>query len=143
KGIEVSLSGKPVKMKDFSWDITVNFSANKNKVTELYAGRPITQGFTQVAVGHDAQTFYLRQWAGVDPANGDPLWYTDGTRSKTTNVYSTAQLALHGQTDPKYFGSITNVFNYKGLSLSAMFYYNFGNNIYDIWDRYLNSDGLY
>jgi len=143
KGVEVSLSGRPLKLKDFTWDVSLNFAHNTNKVTELYAGRPIPNGFQQVDVGRDAQTFYLRQWAGVDPQNGDALWYTDGTRGKTQNVYSTAQLAYHGQADPKYFGSVINTFSYKGFSLSAQFYYNFGNNVYDIWDRYLNSDGAF
>ncbi|HEY0434096.1 MAG TPA: SusC/RagA family TonB-linked outer membrane protein, partial [Chitinophagaceae bacterium] len=144
KGVEVSITARPLKLKDFNWDITVNFAHNTNRVTELYGGKPISPvSFQQVAVGHDAQSFYLRQWAGVDPANGDPLWYTDGTRSKTTNVYASAQLALSGQADPKYFGSVTNSFSYKGISVSGQFYYNFGNSIYDIWDRYMNSDGLY
>jgi len=144
KGIEVSVNGTPLKMKDFTWIISVNFTHNTNKVTELYNGRPVAPvSFQQVAVGHDAQSFYLRQYAGVDQANGDPLWYTDSSRSKTTNVYSSAKLVLHGQADPKYYGSVTNTFSYKGFSLAVQFYYNFGNNIYDIWDRYLNSDGLY
>ena len=144
KGIEITVNARPLKLKDFTWDISVNFTHNTNKVTELYLGKPLSPvSFQQVAVGHDAQSFYLRQWAGVDPANGDPLWYIDSSRSKTTNVYSTAQLVLNGQADPKYFGSVTNTFNYKGFSLSFQFYYNFGNDIYDIWDRYMNSDGLY
>jgi TonB-linked SusC/RagA family outer membrane protein len=144
KGIEITLNARPVKLKDFTWDISVNFSHNTNRVTELYGGKPVAPvSFQQVAVGHDAQTFYLRQWAGVDPSNGDPLWYLDSSRGKTTNVYSSAKLVLHGQADPKYFGAVTNTFTYKGFTLSAQFYYNFGNNIYDIWDRYLNSDGLY
>ncbi|HET9826778.1 MAG TPA: SusC/RagA family TonB-linked outer membrane protein, partial [Chitinophagaceae bacterium] len=89
KGFEVSLNGTPLKMKDFTWSISVNFTHNINKVTELYSGRPVAPvSFQQVAVGHDAQSFYLRQWAGVDASNGDPLWYTDSSRSKTTNVYS-------------------------------------------------------
>lgn len=144
KGIEVAVNGTPLRMKDFTWNISVNFTHNTNKVTELYNGLPVAPvSFQQVAVGHDAQTFYLRQWAGVDPANGDPLWYTDSSRSKTSNVYSSSKLVLHGQADPKYYGSVTNNFTYKGFSLSIQFYYNFGNSIYDIWDRYLNSDGLY
>ncbi|HEY2721769.1 MAG TPA: TonB-dependent receptor [Chitinophagaceae bacterium] len=143
KGIEISLGGTPVKLKNFSWTISANFAHNTNKVTELYSGRPILNSFQQIAVGQDAQTFYLRQWAGVDPANGDPLWYTDGTRKATTNNYSTAKLGYNGQSDPKYFGSVTNTFTFKGFSLSGQFYYNFGNDVYDIWDRYLNSDGLY
>ncbi|HMG68146.1 MAG TPA: hypothetical protein VK588_10680, partial [Chitinophagaceae bacterium] len=143
KGIEVTLAGRPFMTKDFTWDISANFAHNVNKVTKLYGGRPVPSGFFQYTEGHTAQEFYLRQWAGVDPANGDGLFYTDGTRSKTQNVYSTAKLALHGQADPKYFGSVTNSFTYKGFTLSAQFYYNFGNQIYDIWDRYLNSDGGY
>ena len=143
KGIEVSLGGRPISTKSFTWDISANFAHNTNKITELYLGLPIPTGRFQYTVGHDAQEFYMRQWAGVDPANGDPLWYTDETRTKTTNSYSSAKLALHGQADPKYFGSVSNTFNYKGLSLSAQFYYNFGNSIYGTWDRYLSSDGLY
>ena len=144
KGIEVSLGGRPIKTKDFTWDISVNFAHNTNKVTELYAGRPITTAnFTQVAVGHDAQTYYLRQWKGVDPQTGQAHWYLDGSHTGDTTKYSVAKLALNGQADPKYFGSVTNTFSYKGISVSVQFYYNFGNKIYDIWDRYLNSDGLF
>lgn len=144
KGIEITLGGRPIKTKDFTWDISVNFAHNKNKVTELYNGSPVAPvSFQQVAVGHDAQSFYLRQWAGVDPSNGDALWYKDSTRSKTQNVYSSAPLVLYGQADPKYFGSVSNTFAFKGFSLSVLFYYNFGNNVYDIWDRYLSSDGRY
>ncbi|HEU4607813.1 MAG TPA: TonB-dependent receptor, partial [Chitinophagaceae bacterium] len=143
KGIEVSLGGRPVSTKNFTWDISANFAHNTNRVTELYAGRPVPATWFQYTVGHPAQAFYLRQWAGVDPANGDPLWYKDETKKETTNSYSTAKLALVGQADPKYFGGLTNTFNYQGFALSAQFYYNFGNNIYGIWDRYLNSDGLY
>ncbi len=146
KGIEVSLGGRPIKTKDFTWDISVNFAHNTNKITELYQGHQIPNPaatFQEIAVGHDAQSFYLRQWAGVDPSNGDALWYTDSTRSKTQNVYSSAPLVLFGQADPKYFGSVSNTFSYKGFSLSVQFYYNFGNDVYDIWDRYLNSDGRY
>lgn len=144
KGIEITLNARPLRLKDFTWDISVNFTHNTNKVTELYQDFPLAPvSFQQVAVGHDAQSFYLRQWAGVDPANGDPLWYIDSSRSKTTNVYSAAKLVLNGQADPKYFGSVMNTFTYMGFSLAVQFYYNFGNDIYDIWDRYMNSDGLY
>ena len=147
KGYEISLSGKPVASKSFSWDISFNISHNQNRVTELYKGSPVPFGtpsaLFNATVGHDAQAFYTRIWAGVNPANGDPLWYTDGTRTKTTNSYSAAKLALVGQADPTYFGALTNTFSYKGVSLSIQFYYNYGNEIYDIFDSYLNSDGIY
>ncbi|MDQ6763207.1 MAG: TonB-dependent receptor [Bacteroidota bacterium] len=145
KGVEVTLNGRPINSKDFTWDVSFNFAHNKNKITALYNNRPVASGFFNYTVGYDIQTFYLRQWAGVDPANGDPLWYLDSSHSATatTNSYSKAPLMLNKSAAPKYFGSFTNTFNYKGFELQAQFVYNFGNYIYDTWDRYLNSDGLY
>ena len=144
KGYEITLGGKPVVTKNFTWDINVNLAHNKNTVTELYGGRPVAYAsYFNATVGHDVQAFYMREYAGVDPATGNALWYTDDTHAKTTTSYSTAAQVLVGQADPKYFGALNNTFSYKGLSLSAQLYYNFGNNIYGIWDRYLNSDGRY
>ena len=144
KGYEITLGGKPVMTKDFSWSLSINIAHNQNRVTKLYGDRPVVWGTRfNATTGYDVQAIYLREWAGVDPANGDPLWYTDGTHTKTTNKYSSAKQVLVGQADPKYFGALNNTFSYKGITLSAQLYYNFGNNIYDTWDRYLNSDGLY
>jgi hypothetical protein len=97
-----------------------------------------------ITEGHDVQEFYLPLWAGVDPANGDPLWYTDAAHSKTTNNINDAPFQLTGKSaSPKYFGSLINTFTYKGVSLSTQFYYNYGNYIYDEWDTYAMSDGAY
>ncbi|HEY2726798.1 MAG TPA: hypothetical protein VGI61_06470, partial [Parafilimonas sp.] len=143
-GYEIALGGKPVITKDFTWDIEFNIAFNKNKVLDLYKGNPIPNGLFNITVGHDVQEFYIPLWAGVDPANGDPLWYTDDTHSKTTNDINKAPSLLSGKSaSPKYFGSIENTFTYKGISLSAQFYYNYGNYIYDNWDSYDMSDGAY
>jgi TonB-linked SusC/RagA family outer membrane protein len=142
KGLELTLGGTPIATKDFRWTISANFSHNVNKVTKLYQGQAIPNGYFQIAEGHDIQTYYLREWAGVDPSNGDPLWYTDGTKKTTTNDYNTAQPVLTKYSaSPKYFGGVTNTFSYKGFNLSFMFYYNFGNSIFDTWAYYLESDG--
>ena len=145
KGFELTLGGKPVVTRDFTWTVSFNISHNANKVTALYQNNPIpsTNGRFNYTVGHDLLTYYLRQWAGADPATGDPLWYTDGSHKATTGTYSAAQLALKYSASPKVFGSFTNTFNYKGITLDAQFYYNFGNYLYDTWGSYMNSEGLY
>jgi TonB-linked SusC/RagA family outer membrane protein len=143
KGIEVTLGGKPIVTKDFTWDASFNISHNENKVTDLYKGNPIAAGQFNYTVGHDLQTYYLRQWAGVDPANGDPLWYIDDSHKSTTNNISQAKLSLKYSAAPKVYGSFTNTFTYKGISLSAQLFYNFGNYLYDNWGSYTSSDGLY
>ncbi len=136
-------TGRPVDTKDFTWDVAFNFAHNKNRVTELYGNRPVASSWFNYTVGHDLQSYYLRQWAGVDPANGDPLWYADSTHSNTTNVYSDAKQQLNYSASPKYYGAFTNTFTYKGLSLQVQLNYNFGNYVIDNWYFYTNSDGLY
>ena len=145
KGFELTLNGKPIVTKDFSWSINFNISHNTNRVTELYNHSPISQQTRfNITEGHDIHEFYTRLWAGVDPSNGQPLWYTDATKSKTTSNSSQAQLSLTGKSaSPKYFGGFNNTFTYKSLSLDIQFYYNYGNYIYNTWENYLSSDGLY
>ena len=77
KGIEISLTGVPVKTKDFSWTSTLNFSQNKNMVTSLAPGLTeiltSTSGLETVsrtAVGYSAGYLWLVRNGGVDPATG-------------------------------------------------------------------------
>lgn len=143
-GYEIAVGGKPLVLKNFTWDIQFNLAHNTNKVLDLYKNSPIPGGLFNITEGHDVQEFYLPLWAGVDPANGDPLWFTDDSHSTTTNDINKAPYTLTGKSaSPKYFGSLTNSFTYKGISLSVQFYYNFGNYIYDTWDSYAMSDGAY
>lgn len=141
RGIELSISGTPVIAGDFKWDAAFNISHNANTITSLIDNKDIVSGSFIRRVGLDFQTFYLRQWAGVDPSNGSPLWYTDATRTKTTSNYNSAGLVADKSATPKIFGSYTSTFSYKGFSLEGMLYYNFGNYIQDQWARYTQSDG--
>jgi TonB-linked SusC/RagA family outer membrane protein len=150
KGIEITLAARPIQLKNFTWDIAFNISHNTNKVTALYNNRSILTAqsaglFYNYTVGSDLQTFYLPQWAGVDPATGGPLWYTDGTHKVTTDDYTKASYVLNPKysSAPKYFGSFTNNFKYKNVSLAVQFYYNFGNYFYDDWAGYTLSDGYW
>lgn len=142
KGVELSLDATPVKTKDFSWELNFNFTHNKNKVLKLPNGKDIASSPFLLREGYDYRTFYVREWAGVDPANGDPLWYVDGTHGQTTNNYNTAQRQLIGSATPKYYGGLTNIFSYKGIELQADFVYNYGNLVRDGWIFYA-IDGAY
>jgi TonB-linked SusC/RagA family outer membrane protein len=143
RGFELTLTGRPIVTKDFTWESSLNISHNVNKVTKLYNKAPISYNTRfNISEGHNIYEYYTRKWAGVDPANGDPLWYTDTANKTTTNNSAIVPLMLTGKTAmPKYFGSFTNTFTYKGISLSAQFYYNFGNYIYSTWENYFSSEG--
>ena len=145
KGFELTLTGKPVVSKDFSWTVSFNIAHNTNRVTELYNHSPISQNTRfNITEGHDIHEFYTRIWDGVNPTNGKPVWFTDATRKDTTSNSNLAQLSLTGKSaSPKYYGGFNNTFTYKGITLDIQFYYNYGNYIYNTWENYLSSDGVY
>ena len=78
-GVEVMVNGDVIRTKDFSWNLSANFSYNKNKITELYNGvdeYEIASTNLKYVVGRSSTEFYINRYAGVNPANGDALWYT-------------------------------------------------------------------
>lgn len=142
-GLEFALTVIPIKTADFKWQQGFSISKNTNKIRSLVDNKDIVSGSYIRRVGMDMNTFYLRQWAGVDPANGNPLWYTDGSMSSTTSNYNLSSPVARYSATPKLFGSLTSTFSYKGFSLDGLLYYNFGNYVQDLWARYTQSDGAY
>lgn len=79
RGVEINVGADVLRIKDFKWNVNANVSYNKNEITELYNG--VTEYVASdtgrmVAVGHPLGEFYLNRYAGVNPINGDALWYT-------------------------------------------------------------------
>lgn len=131
RGIELQLKVVPVKTKDFSWTIDGNFTYNKNTVLSLPNGTDtVNFGSTTLKIGMPANTFYLVKYAGVDPATGNPLYYTKDGKG-TTQVYDPNDRVFFGTSDAPYYGGITNTFNYKGIELEIFWIYSFGNEIYN------------
>lgn len=142
RGFELGIKGIPVKIKDFTWTSSFNIATNHNEVTSVGANATTANGNYYFAQGSDYYTYYTRLYAGVDPANGTALWYTDGSKTATTTDYSAALRVPYKSATPKYFGGFSNTFNYKGITLTGDFYYNFGNYIADGWSTRFY-DGAY
>ncbi|MGC5744499.1 SusC/RagA family TonB-linked outer membrane protein [Chryseobacterium sp. NFX27] len=144
KGFEFSVNADIFKgdRDQFNWSIGANLSTLDNEVTELY-GSDVNTSTTTIRVGEGVRTFYLRKWAGVDPNNGDPLWYINGVDGETTNNYNLAKQAVQGSFLSNVFGGANTSLSYKGFSLDLQFTYGFGGKIYDNWSNYLYSDGQY
>ena len=143
KGLELSLNIVPIQTKDLRWDLDFNFSNNKNKITSLPNKADILSGNFIIRQGESLNTFFLREWAGVDRSTGDPQWYTTDKHQASSNVYPGANARiLAGQALPKFFGSLTNALTYKGFNLSAQLYYNFGNQVFDTWRGYYLGSGF-
>jgi TonB-dependent starch-binding outer membrane protein SusC len=142
KGVEFQVNVIPVRTKNLTWDFTFNIALNKNKITALRNNADILGLPFIRRVGEDFQSIYTRLWAGVDPATGNPLWYTDATKSQTTTNVTTVQRGIIGSASPKGFGSFSTSVNYKGFSLDAQFNYQYGNLVYDNWGFISWSDGF-
>ena len=138
----------------FRWTTSLNIANNKNKVTDIQ-GQVIEGGIrsmSRVMEGQPVGVFYTVEYAGVDRANGDALFYKntpnpDGTvdRSTVTNGgYNSAQRVVAGNSNPKFVGGITNTFSYKGLDLSVFFNGVSGNkiNFYGV-GQYSSANGIY
>jgi hypothetical protein len=147
KGLEIELSGDIIRNQDLTLTIGGNISFVDNEVTKLVPssespdGDDIIRGSNIITVGEEVNTFYLTKWAGVNPANGEPLFYdTDGN---VTNVYdSNAQQVLSGKSPLADFdGGVNFYLNYKGFDITADFYYKVGNYILNFMESNMLSDG--
>jgi TonB-linked SusC/RagA family outer membrane protein len=132
RGVELVLNTDVVRGA-FRWKTSINFSANRNKITDLQ-GQIIEGGLSNMSRAVEGQplgTYFTAEYAGVDPANGNALWYKndkEGSR-ETTSSYSQAKRAVVGSPLPKWIGGITNTFSYKGFDLSVFFNGVFGNKL--------------
>jgi TonB-linked SusC/RagA family outer membrane protein len=121
-GLEVSLTGKPVDTKAFTWDVIVNYSMNRNKVLKLAPGiNQITlNGFTGTVIAD-----LPNQPAGIIYAYGwlrDPqgrIVISDQSGDGGYPVVSPEQSKV-GDTNPKFLLGFGNTFSFKGFSLYAL-----------------------
>lgn len=131
KGIEVVLNGSIIKKEDFSWDVSLNFSKNKNTVESLPDGNILPTGsrfMNSVIEGESIGVFYGAEFVGVDPANGNPQYLAaDGS---IVNSVNDAELKVIGNPNPDWIGSITNTLRYKNLDLNFMFQTVQGNEVH-------------
>ncbi|MCZ4245499.1 SusC/RagA family TonB-linked outer membrane protein [Pedobacter punctiformis] len=145
KGFEFSLNTRNL-IGEFKWSTSFNISLNRNKVLRLVNDQPIYPGgrlLGRVAVGEPLGYFYGKAYAGVDPANGDALYYVDASRSTTTNNYNAAQNQKLGDPNPKFFGGFGNHFSYKNFDLDIQTQFVSGNDIYNMAGGFQSANGDY
>ncbi len=154
-GVEFDLNYQLLRRNDWTFSIGVNGTHIKNKVTQLPAGNEngIVTGSKKYMVGHSIYEFWLRQWYGVNPENGDGLYYldtdayneADGTLSESvkstlvtidgkqlTNSYRYAKYDYNGSAIPKLYGGFNFNLGYKDFELSAVFSYSLGGKVLDL-----------
>ncbi|MFC0603896.1 SusC/RagA family TonB-linked outer membrane protein [Winogradskyella pulchriflava] len=134
-GWEVTLNSDIFNKNDFSWSVGGNFSVLKNEIIQIspFTDRQV-QGTKLWAPGNSLFEFYIREWAGVNPANGDALWYQDVldtngnvTGRTVTNDYDQATRYETGKESlPDIQGGFNTNLRYKQFDLSALFNFSLG-----------------
>ena len=133
-GFEIVL-GANILRGPLVWNMDLNASFIKDKIKDLNGENDVRMTDYQKiwSVGGSQYEFYMPTWAGVDPDNGNPLWYKvndDGTRT-TTSVYSEATYERQGRSTPLAYGGFINTFSYKNFDLTIQLNYSLGGKIYD------------
>lgn len=141
-GIEFQLDADIIKGREWQWNVGLNLAHNKSKILDL--GNEEQMAYSEDSrlyhvKGKGLFTYYLFDYAGVNPVNGEALWYTED--GSTTNNYSKARRIFKGSPEPKLTGGFNTSLSWKGLNLSAFFEYKVGNEVLIIENRYITSDG--
>ncbi|WP_276480458.1 SusC/RagA family TonB-linked outer membrane protein [Paraflavitalea pollutisoli] len=163
KGIELELGGDIIDNKTFRWSASVNASFITSKVTKLYGGRDIiwydpTGGDSRAQFiyreGSSTLSYYGYEWAGVDPKNGNNVWYVNNpTDAKAgdflyndrgaTYTFNKANYKIIGDAMPDVYGGLNTDVSYKGITLGFNFIYKIGGKLYDGAFKDVADDGYY
>ena len=151
-GIELQLSGDVIRSADITWNSTLNFTTQKNKVTALFNDQDIIGTYNITRVGESVNSIYGFVYAGVNPANGNPLYVkangqliqgnintqaynlydpaNPGTLGAASSLTATDRSVL-GVALPKWFGGFNNTVTYKDFDLNVFLRYSGGNKVYN------------
>ena len=144
KGMELSLTGKPIVKKDFVWESTLNLSKNRGTVDNLIAGVDILY-VTDVQVGNaKAASFNGGNFMAISGSKWSRT--ADGKLildAKTGMPTSDNQVTYEiGNREPKLLGGFNNSLTYKNFNLSFLFDFRIGGDIYNGTEYAMTLAGL-
>lgn len=127
KGIEFSFNSVNVDIGDFVWTSNFNIAWVDDEIMELTEGTEqlFPGSTTPFEVGRSQSALDLTRWAGVNPADGRPMWY-DVDGNITYQPSEEDEVAFHEDGTKDITGGFGNRFTYKGLTLNVFFQYAFG-----------------
>lgn len=156
QGIEYRLDANVLNIDKWNWNIGFNIGFNRNRVTNTPNGaflQTVSSVSQQVKEGQDIYSWYMKEWAGVDPENGDPLWYVvdeneqyvldENGNKTTTNDYNATNAHVVGKATPLFSGGLNTQLSWNGIFLSVNTNFTYGNKIYNYTRMSTDADGAY
>ncbi len=148
RGFEFVLNTRNIMTEDFTWNTNFNLSTLDNEVTGLPGG-DIVQGLNIVREGETISSFYIVEYAGVDPANGNALFYrntlnADGSRDRSTTAsYGEAERVIMGSPYPELMAGFTNNLTFMNFDLSFTFQGEWGASLYNSGGKFQSGNARY
>lgn len=142
QGVELGIDVDVLKLKDFNWNVSANFTYNKNELTDLGSWAN-ESGFVQSGdhifkEGKAINTWSMVEWAGVNPANGLVMFY-DEHGNTTENISEAPKVAKFKSSEIPIFGGFGTSVYFKGFTLSADFTFASGYYVMNASKWYLNN----
>ena len=168
RGFEFNVTGNIVRNRDFKLSLTLNGEMFNNQITQMpienSTGLPKVvnvSGLFGQSQGRSIYDYYIREWAGVDPANGNPMWIENWSDENSNGQYdsgegipdmliyaaanpdavieeritTTYSNATRKYSDKSVIPTVRGAFrlnsSYKGFSFSTQFGYSLGGYGYD------------
>lgn len=142
RGVELLLNGTPVKTGDFAWNITLNWSKNKNKVLSLYGNQ---QSYT-IASPYGGLQLVAEVGQPYGVIRGSDYEYKDGQRLIDDNGYpviAANKLLNIGNINPDWIGGVSNSLSYKDFSFSFLIDVKSGGDVYSADMDFGSAAGLF
>lgn len=147
RGVEFELRTLNFATPDFNWTTVLNLSHNRNKIVALNGelDQSIEGSWFIHKVGLPYYTFYVKEFAGVNPYTGKAQYFINTqdengvyNRKLTTNL-NEAQAVPYKSVEPKVTGGLTNLLEYKDFDLSFTLTYSLGGHSFDQAGTYIEN----
>ncbi|MDR1813503.1 MAG: TonB-dependent receptor [Tannerella sp.] len=154
KGFEITLDAALVQIKDLEWNFSANFSADRNKVTQLFGDIEAIYSYGtygemnktgNLFLGESRNSIFILKSGGiaqeadmaklsqiefagknVNPGDLYPLDLSGPNGTPDGIISDMYDRVIVGSTDPKFYGGFSSDVTYKGLTLNAVFTYSYG-----------------
>ncbi|MBV4191390.1 TonB-dependent receptor [Bacteroides fragilis] len=149
KGVEFELRTINFAGPDFNWTSVLNLTHNRNKIVALDGDikQSVEGSWFIHKIGLPYNSFYVKEFAGVDPSTGKALYYLNtqdeqgNYNREMTDDASKAQAIPYKSADPKISGGFTNIISYKWFDLGLTFTYSLGGYSFDKTGTLIETDG--
>jgi len=146
RGVEIYVAYDIIRADDLFWSVNLNATSYKNEITKLVPGKDfIDNDEYRWTNGGTAYDYYIRDYVGINPENGNAIWKTDIEMVEDPND-SSLQIPTNGVTEdyavatqyllgksalPDVYGGFSTNIEYKNFDFGIDLSFQIGGYAYD------------